>query len=274
MSATQSERSGARPAPAKAAPKKAAKSRAVATTKGAQALVVHQPKTTLELIWMAARDKSVDVAKLRELLAIQKEQEDRQAEIAFSVAMLAAQKEMPAVYKDKQADRFKYPSYDNVQKTVRPVIEKHGFTLSWSNEPAAPGHVIVSCTCSHTAGHSRRYLSPEFPADTAGLSGKPNKTQTQGLNASGSTARRYLTMMIFNIVPEGEDRDGAAAAASQEPVVLISQKQADDLRDLMESLGVKSANFLAWAKVKKVEDIAVDIYESCLREIRRVGGVK
>ena len=59
----------------------------------------------------------------------------------------------------------------------------------------------------HEAGHTKRY-HVDLPIDSTGIKGSVNKT---GVHANGSTysyARRYLTMMIFNVVLTNEDNDG------------------------------------------------------------------
>ncbi len=68
--------------------------------------------------------------------------------------------------------------------------------------------------------------------------------------------------MIFNLAIAG-DNDGNDAAA----VETITQKQADELRDLIEANGKDRAAFLKWAKVAHLEDVPAANYAACVKAI-------
>src|SRR6185369_5002580 len=154
----------------------------------------------IQIIAQAARDPQVDVAKMQAILAMKERLEDREAEIAFNLAMKDAQQEMRPVIRDRKnpSTGSMYAQLETVDALIRPIYTRHGFSLSFnSGAPVKPGNLRVLCKVMHERGHSKDY-ELEGDLDTAGPQGKANKTNIQGLGSSASYLRRYLTLMIFN----------------------------------------------------------------------------
>lgn len=218
------------------------------SSKRGTALAIHQPqppRSSLEMIAQAARDPSVDVKKLEALLDLQERIEKRDQEKAFNIAMKVAQEQIPPVLKDRNnpATSSKYSTLEKVNKTIMPVILNNGFTLSFgSGAPRIPDHYLVTCVLSHISGHSRSYEA-DVPADVEGMKGAKNKSATQGFGSSMSYGRRYLTLMIFNIVPtDKEDNDGNTQVTEAE-IILISAKQFTALNDKLENVKADKRKF-------------------------------
>lgn len=191
------------------------------------------PTNLLAVIASAASNKRVDVQKMRELLTMQREVERDQQEREFNIAMHAAQSKMPRIARDKQADRFKYATLENVSRQIDPIAREHGFVLSYGNsKTATPGNIAIYVDVMHVGGCVRRYESPELKPDDRGLKGEPNKTSTQGSGASISYMRRYLKLMVFDVVIDGEDIDGRKSKPAKEPLPVITPEEAERLVDL------------------------------------------
>lgn len=188
----------------------------------------------LSMIERAARDPSVDINKLQQLMEMRERVEARNAESAFDRALTAAQAAMGRVRTDSNNPQTKsrYASYGALDAAMRPVYTQHGFALSFNTENPAPETVRVVCRVSHQGGHGRTYQI-DMPADGKGAKGGDVMTKTHATGSAVSYGMRYLLKMIFNIAVSDRDDDGNAAAGSSEKV---SPAQAEELRLLCETI--------------------------------------
>ena len=168
----------------------------------------------ISMIERAARDPAVDIAKLQQLMEMRERIEDKASEKAFDLAMTQAQSEMRAVAVDSNnpQTRSKYASYFALDRAVRPVYTKHGFSLSFDTGEASESSVRVMCRVAHNEGHARTYHI-DMPADGKGAKGGDVMTKTHATGAAVAYGTRYLLKMIFNIAV-GADDDGNGASAS------------------------------------------------------------
>ncbi len=74
--------------------------------------------------------------------------------------------------------------------------------------------------------------------------------------------QRYSLVQMLGLAAAADD-DGKAAEGVQK----ITQKQADDLNDLVEANGKDRKAFLKWAKVERMEDIPAANLEACTKAI-------
>lgn len=225
------------------------------------------PQNMLSIIAQAAANPAVDVAKMKELLAMQREIEQADQERAFNAAMHAAQSEMPRITKDKKADRFNYATLENVSIKIDPIARQNGFVLSYGTAiPTVPGNIAMYVDVMHTSGCVRRYTAPEIKPDTTGLKDGKNKTDTQGAGASISYMRRYLKLMVFDVVIAGEDIDGARArkktAAADAGDGYITQKQVEQLVEMLEAVDCPREKFLEHMQVDKLANIEASLFQT------------
>ena len=224
----------------------------------------------MALITRAATDNTVDVEKLERLAGIYERITVRSAEQSFNQSLKAAQEEMPRILRDAVNDSTKsrYARLETISEKINPIIHKHGFSPSFGTAdcPLA-NHYRVTCRLSHSAGFSRDYHA-DIPADVAGARGNANKTATHGFGATMSYGRRYLKLMIFDVVLTNEDDDGKTAAAAANSG-FITEKQVEQLRDLIEDKGAPLKSFLSWAKVSRLDEIPADWFQSCVDAINQ-----
>jgi len=170
-----------------------------------QALVAHTP---MELLSLAlSNGAAIDV--IERLSALQERAMAKDAEVQFNEAMQSCQSEIGLIAPDltNPQTNSKYASYKSVDKIVRPVYLRHGFSLSFDNgEHPRPEMVRMLCYVSHRAGHTRRYMM-DLPADGKGAKGGGVMSATHATGAGNSYGRRYIVLNIFNI-PVGVDNDG------------------------------------------------------------------
>lgn len=204
---------------------------------------------TLQVIERAAARPDVDVAKMRELLELQKDIMRIVAKQEYAKAMCRAQHQMPDIPKTamNSSTRSFYAQLETVQRVIQPVIAENGFSLSFGTDvsPVA-NHVRITCQILHEKGHSE-LRTIDFAVDNIGPQGKPNKTLLHGEASAISYGERYLTCLIFNVRLSRLDDDGNRAQdkPQQGPSAMVPNNNA--LRELAKTL---------WAALKPVRGSA------------------
>ena len=218
----------------------------------------------IHLIERAARDPSVDIAKLNQLLELRTKIEDREARRSFDAAMTAAQADMRPVATDSNnpQTKSKYASYFALDKAIRPIYTKHGFSPTFNTGDATDASSVrVLCSVSHRDGHVREYHL-DMPADGKGAKGGDVMTKTHATGSAITYGRRYLLTMIFNIAV-GDD-DGNTAGGET-----ISEEQATELEKLIKDTGGDVVKFCEFAKVGALVEIGAARFEAAKDAINR-----
>lgn len=215
------------------------------------------------VIERAARDPSVDIVKLKELLAMRKELAMEAAEVAFNRAMIAAQTEMRPVAADAEnpQTRSRYASYPQLSRALKPIYTKHGFAISYDegDTPKAE-YVRVLAYVSHNAGFTRTYRT-DMPADGKGAKGGDVMTKTHAVGAGKSYGKRYLLKDIFDVAVGEDDQDG------NDPEPAVSEEQIANLEALLTEVNANKSAFLKWLKVKSLGEIYARNYDFCVKSI-------
>lgn len=228
----------------------------------------NETSAVLNMIERAARDESVNVDKLRQLLEMRSQIEAKNAEREFDMAMSATQSEMlpVAVDSNNPQTRSKYASYFALDKALRPIYTTHGFALSFGTSEGAPEQMVrVQCRVSHKNGHSRAYHI-DMPADGKGAKGGDVMTRTHATGSAVSYGMRYLLKMIFNI-SVGED-DGNAAA---ETGGAVTEAQLKKLIDLSDKVGADKEKFCKYFKIEGMADLPVSKFNIAVQLLEAKG---
>jgi len=163
----------------------------------------------IHVIAAAARDPNVDIEKMERLWAMHEKLQSRANEEAFNAAMSRAQSEMGRVSADaaNQQTRSVYATYAALDKAIRPIYTKHGFSISFNEGEGAPeGHARILAYVS-CGGHTRTYKL-DMPNDGKGAKGGDVMTKTHATGSAHTYGRRYLLKDIFNIAIGENDDDG------------------------------------------------------------------
>lgn len=186
------------------------------------------PVTPLSLMQIALERGQVE--QLQILQEMHFKELARSAEVEFNLAMNAVQAEITRVIPDayNQQTKSKWATYPQLDKMLRPIYTKHGFSLSFDSGDSPEDTVITHCYVSHRAGHSRKYQSPPVPLPIMGPQGKAVMTTTHGTGSAMSYGKRYLVAFIFNIPIGDEDTDGNGVDVAR-PV--------EDLNERLEWIG-------------------------------------
>jgi len=193
----------------------------------------------------AATDPNVDVEKMERMLAIAERWKAQEAKAAYANALAGMQPNLPDVRKRGDSGRYKYALWEDIQDSLRPVLARHGFSLSFRTAPT-PGAVTVTAVLLHADGHSEA-TSLEVAFDKSG-----NKPDVQAMGSAVSYGKRYTCQALLNLTARGEDDDGYAAAHGAAPQTgeVVSAEQADQLRALVEDIDRTEAQFVAYANNK------------------------
>jgi hypothetical protein len=226
---------------------------------------VSESAAIIHMIERAARDPSMDIDKLQRLIEMRERQEAREAEQAFNAAMALAQAEMRPVAADANnpQTKSKYASYFALDKVIRPIYTKHGFSLSFDEgDCPKPDHIRVLCYVANS-GHIRVYRR-DMPADGKGAKGGDVMTKTHAAGAAATYGARYLLKGIFNIAIGESDDDGNSASDA------VSPEQAKALRNLVDEIDVvgTEARLLKWARAETIESIAASKYSAAVANLK------
>jgi hypothetical protein len=219
-------------------------------------------ETVVAQIVRMAADPNMDVAKLEKLIDMQERVRRSEAESEFNRAFAVMQGEIPTVAERAKGDKWMYAPLEDILEVVRPILQKHGFSLSHRTEWPEKNVVKVIGILSHRLGHSRE---SEF---MSGADASGSKNAIQGLGSTNHYGRRYTTNDLLCIVTRKADDDGATS----QPRQIVDPPGFDDwLTDLSAAADTgKAAMTEAWEKAKpEFREHATKHYKGKLAHIRQ-----
>jgi hypothetical protein len=210
-----------------------------------------------------AMERGVDTAQLEKLLDLQERWEQGEARRAFNAAFSAFKAEAVTIVKgttiqDGPLKGKKHANLHDVVIATTPKLSAHGLAISWKLTRDEKDWMEVTCTLRHIAGHSESVSMGAAP-DTG-----PGRNAIQARGSAKSYLERYTATAILGLAAADQDDDGKGS--SGEPAV--TEKQAADLKALLEETGSDKALFLKWAKVESLDQILAKNFEYVCKEIR------
>lgn len=224
------------------------------TTQEPQA--VARPTPTVADMLQAVIEKGVtadNVAAMEQLVGLYERMEARKAEQQFAAAFVALQAEMPAVKaispvpNNDGTIRYRFAPFEEIMKQVSPLLQKHGFTVTFSTD-FTEGRLVKTCTLQHIGGHSK---SNKFAVRIG--SGPPKATETQADGAASTYAKRFALCDALNIQVD-HDTDARAEGGK------VTAEQAGELEHRVKMLNIDVAKFLAFAHAKSFVEIPAAVY--------------
>lgn len=173
-----------------------------------QALATSAEPTVMQILAQAVLSGNVSVDVVERLTKLQREQVEYSAMVEFNEAMHRCQLAMQPIRAEADSDKGKYANYAQVDRVIRPIYTKEGFSLSFSDgEPQAAGWLRLICYVSR-GGYVRQYHK-DMPLVTTGAKGGQVMTAIHAQGSSDLYAKRYLVGDIFNIaIDKNKDNDG------------------------------------------------------------------
>jgi ERF superfamily protein len=212
----------------------------------------------MTMIERAARDPSVDIDKMKQLMDMAQALKMRDAEQAFNEAMATVQGLMRPVAADASnpTTHSRYASYFALDKALRPIYSAHGFGLSYDTEDS-PKADHVRIVCYVTRGIFTRKYRIDMPADGKGAKGGDVMTKTHATGSAATYGQRYLLKMIFNIAI-GIDDDGNAAGDTT--VEGVTDQQIAELRALIKEVKADEEKVCKACRVESLEQLTLKLY--------------
>jgi ERF superfamily len=212
-----------------------------------------QPSVALMLQTICERGITAENTEaMTQLMKLHERLEDRQAERDFNAAFAALQSETPDIVATSVIpNRGKYERFEDVMHVMRPLLSKHGFSVSFSQETGE--RITVTCHLRHKSGHSQQ---TKFGVR---LGGKAD-SETQADCKASTTAKRNSLLQALNIVIRQDcmqDEDDATIVGD-----VISADQAEALRARVAATGSNEKAFLSFAGASTYAQISQSRYQS------------
>lgn len=229
-----------------------------------QAAPVSETAAVLSMIERAARDQSVDLDRMERLIDMRERMMAAQRAQEYARDFAAMQAELPIIpERGKGHNNVRYALWEDVNELIKPVLSKHGFSLSFKVTDAENG-VEVKAILRHVSGHTDE-TTKRFAADTSG-----SKNAIQAIGSSISYGKRYTASALLNLTSRGEDDDGVNAAKAE----TITEEQVAQIRELLENVGRSEKALLSHIKLEHLSDIRADKFSTVVEMIKRAGGQK
>ncbi|RVH21469.1 ERF family protein [Sinorhizobium meliloti] len=210
---------------------------------------VSESAAIIQVIERAAMNPNVDIDKMERLLQMQERIMERQAKASYMAALAEMQPDLPSVPERGQGHgNIKYALWEDINDLIKPVLGKHGFSLSFRTGQA-DGKIIVTGVLSHRDGHSEE-TTMHLPTDTSG-----SKNAVQAVGSSTSYGKRYVAQALLNLTSRGEDDNGVASGGK-----VITAEQRQELQNLIEAAGGDVATFCEWAKIESLAALPASLF--------------
>jgi hypothetical protein len=244
---------------------------AIAKAEAAQ-VPATESATMLHMLERLARDPSVDIERLERFVKLRNDEIVRTAKAYYLAALAEMQPKLPVIAKHgtigmnekndrgdktgKQVAMTKYARWEDVVDGIRPIMAEHGFSISFRVAQPTPDRIVVTGVLGHRDGHTED-TSMSLPIDSSGA-----KNNVQGWGSSVSYGKRYVAFALLNISARGEDDDGAAATE------FISEKQAMDIRELIEAAEADATRFCAYLGVESITKIPAAMFDKAMNALQ------
>jgi len=197
---------------------------------------------------------------LQKLMDAQERWEARNARKSFDEAISTASQEIPNIYKAKKGHGYSYEGLDDIARTVRPILSRHGLSYRWKTEQDATT-IKVTCIISHHSGHE------EQNALTAPIGAVGTKMQNpiQAMGSAITYLQRYTLKAALGLSASLDD-DAAAVAPQSQPV---TDEQRDHLLALLNEHDIPIDKFCTAYGIACVAALPATDYQKALDAIQR-----
>lgn len=213
----------------------------------------------IKTIEKLALDPTIDAEKMQKILDVQERILNKQAQSRFAQSLIGLQGELPIIKKSGKISingqvRSTYAKYEDIDKLVRPLLAKWGFSLSFNAQ--YDKNAVVVGKLLHRDGHFE-IAEIALPYDSSG-----SKNNVQAIGSTLSYAKRYLIGMLINIVTEDEDDDAQSFD-------YINEDQVLNIESLMSEINVDKAKFLIFMRANSVNQIKKRDYNKAIQILEK-----
>jgi len=227
---------------------------------------VRGPSTLIEMALTNGADEKA-LEKLEKVLELQERWEANEAKKAYVKAMAEFKKDPPHIYKDKENKQYtsRYSSIDATVNATIPKLAEYGFSHNWQFGKTESGNPQVTCVLTHEFGHSES-VTFDAPPDT---SGGGSKNPIQQIKSTHT----YLKIATFEAVTGLVSREINVDDDGNSASVCIGKKQVAEIEKKIKEVKADKGKFLGYLKVKSVEDIPLESYDTAMTALASKAGV-
>lgn len=212
------------------------------------------------------KQMGLEVADMREMLALQKEYEANEALKQYNISLAAFKSEEITILKDKHVSyknragdltEYDHASLSNILETAVPLLSRHGFSHRWLTDQAE-SLIKVTCILTHRMGHSEQ-TSLKSASDTSG-----GKNSIQAIASAVKYLERYTFLALTGLSEKDKfDDDGMSAA----PEDAITTDQETVLIDLIKETKADEAKFLEYMKCATLGEMPASLFTRAKRAL-------
>ena len=180
-------------------------------------------------------------------------------------ALAAAQAEMQNAAFDSKSNFSKngknnYASLTSVRNAVMPALTKHGICVTQGMHHTEHGPVMRTTLRKQGPDPDMDVIVEDVPM----LIGKQDM---HGVGSAMTYARRYGLGAICGIASDEDDDGDMAVESGPAGPVLITPQQVKHLEDELDRTGSDEARFLAYCKIRSLEEMPSSMYTRALEVI-------
>lgn len=222
--------------------------------------------TPMEML-NAAVQRGADIDVLAKLMDLQDRWERSQARKAFDEAIANAKAAISPIVRNATGHNNKrYADFAAIARAVDPIITEHG--LSYRFRTTQTDRINVTCVLSHKAGHFEE-TTLSGPPDASG-----SKNAIQAIGSTLTYLQRYSLIQALGLSADNDD-DGANHGRSADEAATVSDAQASELRDLIETAQLPIEKFCARWRVNSVPEIKAKSFDEVKRSLSaRINSLK
>ncbi len=210
--------------------------------------------------------QGADLTQLEKLLEIQMKYEANEAKKAYVKAMSAFKANPPQIVKDKHVSyatskgqmEYDHASLFNIVETISKALSKHGLSSAWKTQQN--GSVAVTCTITHSLGHSEE-TTLAAGADTSG-----GKNSIQAIGSTVTYLQRYTLLALVGLATKDQDDDGKGTDE------FISDAQVLEIDRLVKETGTNAGKLLEYAEADSYNNILLKNHSKIITQLRNKKG--
>lgn len=220
---------------------------------------VPQNDALISMIERVVMSPDLPMDRITALIDIRERQMAKEAEQAFNASFAAAMGEMQDVGRSGFNTHLKrkYSTLDDLIRTARPVLARHGLSLNWQTGVSGDG-IWVRAVVRHALGHS---------IETEQSAARDKSGSMNTLQGGGSTEtylKRYTGFAILGLSSGDEqDDDGRGGAET------ITAEQFQALRELIEKAGADEDKLCQFFRVDVLGELPAAKYGAADAMLRK-----
>lgn len=228
----------------------------------APAEVVRSPQADqmLALVERVLLTPDLPLERISAVMDLRDREEAKEAERAFNRDFADAMADMPDIPKSGYNSHLKrhYSTLDDLIRTARPVLTRHGMHLNWDTGESEDGRLWAIAYVRHRLGHMIK-SSPRHGTRDSGKS----MNALQGGGSTETYLKRYTGFSVLGL-SSGEEKDNDGAT----PDPCISPEQVSQVRNTLEKIDLGEGVILDAERIQSLEDMPAAKFEHVMKQLK------